>query len=477
MKHRFDPSDLALWSSGEWCGASPDGVHGFSIDTRALQPGDAFIALRSDKADGHRHIAAAIKAGASALIIDDRQAAHGIEAPYLVVDDTRRALTDLARGYRRTLRFRHLAAVTGSVGKTTVKELLANMLAVAGSVARSKGNWNNDLGVPLSLLATPPDAQFGVYEIGMNHPGELDPLCDVLEPDLGIVTCVGPVHIENFADETGIAREKAAVYRGLRGRGAAILNADDKHADTLRRYTGGSRVIEVARQYPADYVFRRIDAASGSFELYERETGERVTMNASLPGDYMVVNASLAAAAARSMGASWEAITEAVKTYQPLSMRWARSRQHGVDIINDAYNANPVSMRAAMRAFLEEPCAGRRWLVLGGMLELGADEQRYHREVGAAAHALHDVHLVAVGERGPWIAEGALAAGMAADHVHVAPGHGAAARVLAEAMKPGDAMLLKASRGEAVEKVLAQWAAIMDERGEKFQPCSTSFTN
>ncbi len=467
VKHKFQPSDLALWSGGAWHGDLPDDIQGFSIDTRTLQPGDMFVALRGETSDGHRHLAAAARAGATALLIDEASAADGITTPCLIVDDTRKALTSLSRGYRRVLHFRHLAAVTGSVGKTTVKELLADMLAPAGLTARSKGNWNNDLGVPLSLLATSPDAVFGVYEIGMNHPGELDPLCDLLEPDLAIVTCVGPVHIENFENEVGIAREKAAVYRGLRGGGTAILNADDRHAPVLREYLVGSRVVEVSVRSPADYVFRRTDAATGSFELHERESDQRVTMTASLPGDYFIVNAALAAAAARAAGASWDHIIDAVKNYHPLSMRWTRSCMHGVDIINDAYNANPVSMRAAMQAFLEEPCAGRRWVVLGGMHELGACEKDYHHEVGATVNSLPEVQLLAVGERGAWIADGAISAGMNVDKVLAVPDHQSAARCLADAVQPGDAILLKASRSEAMEKVLAGWVAMVDER-EKF---------
>lgn len=465
VKHRFEPSDLAAWSEGCWHGGPAESISGFSIDTRTLQSGDVFVALRGEKSDGHQHLASAVQAGAVAVMIDDAHAAQGLDAPYLLVRDTRQALTALARGCRRALHMQQLAAVTGSVGKTTVKELLADMLAATGVTARSRGNWNNDLGVPLSLLAAPPDARFGVFEVGMNHPGELDPLCDLLEPDLGIVTCVGPVHIENFEDEAGIAREKAAVYRGLRGRGIAVLNADDKFADLLRGYAGGSRIIAVSRREPADYVFRRIEGSPGAFEIFEQESGHRVKMTAALPGDYFILNATLAAAAARAMGASWKAVTDAVQRYQPLTMRWARSTMHGVHVVNDAYNANPVSMRAAMQAFMEEPCAGRRWLVLGGMLELGANEQAYHRNVGASAKDFSDVQLLAVGERGAWIANGALEAGLAADRVRAAPDHASAARLLAECMEPGDAMLLKASRSEAMEKVLAGWAVIMDERG------------
>ncbi len=464
VTHTFDTLDLARWTGGQWHGRPAGLIHGFSIDTRTLQPGDLFVALRGDRADGHNHLAAAFAAGASAVMVDRADSLHDSRLPHVLVEHTRAALLALGRGYRQTLTGR-MAAVTGSVGKTTVKELLADMLTHIGVTARSKGNWNNDLGLPLSLLAAPPGLQFGVFELGMNHPGELDPLCDVLEPDVGIITCIGPVHIENFANEAGIADEKAAIYRGLRGRGIAIVNADDNYAGQLCRHARGSRLVMVSgKSTAADYAYRRSDPARGRFEIRERDSGETVELSAPLPGEYFVMDAALAAAAARVMGAPWHAIRHAIEFYQPLAMRWNRQHVAGVHIINDAYNANPVSLRAAMQAYLEEPVKGARWIVLAGMLELGVEEERMHREAGVFVAGLDDVRLVTVGRRGAWIAEGARAAGMAADRLHVVSDHAAAARLLDEALAPHDAVLLKASRGESLEKVIAEWKTLREKR-------------
>lgn len=463
VMHHFDTADLARWTGGTWRGPAPQSIHGFSIDTRTLRAGDVFIAIKGDAADGHAYLTQAMARGAAAVMIEHEEAMHGLDFARLVVPNTREALLALARGYRRTLHGR-VAAVTGSVGKTTVKELLADMLQPVGITARTRGNWNNDLGMPLSLLAAPPGAQFGVFELGMNHAGELDPLCEILAPDLSIVTCVGPVHIEYFENEAGIAHEKAAVYRGLKGQGIAVLNADDAYAGLLREAADGNRIIEVSFRGEADVICRR-SGRPGTFQIIERATGDVEEFSAPLPGDYFVLDATLAAAAARALGVSWPVIRHAIQHYQPLAMRWNRHSWFGVHTVNDAYNANPVSLRAALQAFMEEPCHERRWVVLAGMLELGSDEERIHREAGAFIAQQRDIRLVTVGPRGAWLAEGAAAAGMPAGMIHACPDHEAAARVLCGVLRVGDAVLFKASRGEAADRVLTRWKALREEAG------------
>lgn len=465
VKPMYEPADAVRWTSGRWSVAPVEPLTGVSIDTRTVKPGDLFIAIRGEKADGHAFVREAISRGAAAVMVDDAACLQGFYAPALVVADTRKGLTDLARGYRRTLNCR-MIAVTGSVGKTTVKELTADILNHVGITARTRGNWNNDLGLPLSILHARPDTAYGVFEVGMNHPGELDPLCDVLEPDVGVVTCVGPVHIEHFSGLPAIAMEKGAVYRGLKGQGVAVLNADDAHAELLRGQAGASRVVTVASGNGADYVYKRHDARNGYFTLREKSTGEVVDLHAALPGDYFVLDAALAAACARVLGAGWNAIRDAVRAYQPLSMRWNRHAHFGVHTVNDAYNANPVSLRAAVQAFLEEPVEGSRWLVFAGMLELGASEREIHAEAGAFIARYPGYKLLAVGPRGEWIAEGALAAGMPAGDVFKRPDAVSAAALLADALKSGDGVLFKASRGEAVEGVLKEWVRLQEVRHE-----------
>ena len=368
----------------------------------------------------------------------------------LRVDDPRRALGDLARGHRRQLTGR-IVAVTGSSGKTSVKELLANLLATAGPTARTRGNWNNDLGLPLSLLTMSPGNRFGVFEVGMNHPGELDPLCAILRPHASIVTSVGPVHIEHFDSEEAIAREKAAVLRALPPEGFAVLPLDDPWYSLLRSEWNGT-TLTVSLSASADY---RVRAGEGSaFSVIERATGESVALESPLPGRHVLSNCGLAIAVARACGISWAAIAEQVKTYRPPSMRWESIDRHGVLYINDAYNANPMSMRAALDAFASVPADGRRWLVLGAMLELGARAEAEHEALGRLAGAGPWAGLIAVGPEGGWICRGARGAGSL--RIIAASDVASARALLKDLIRPGDAVLLKASRGVALEKILAE---------------------
>ena len=463
VRPSFDPTDVARWTGGVWNLIPARPVGGVSIDTRTIGLGDIFVAIRGANSDGHRFIDQAMAKGAGAVMVEDAAALEGFSIPALVVPSTRRALMDFARGYRSTLSCR-MIAVTGSVGKTTVKELIADMLHHVGITSRTLGNWNNDIGLPLSILAARPDTRFGVFEVGMNHPGELDPLCELLAPDVSVITCIGPVHIEHFENEEGIAREKAAVFRALSGTGTAIVNRDDPYASLLMEYAGTNRVIQVSHHDGADMVFRRVDPAHGRFDIIEKATGACIDCEAALPGAYFVQDAVLAAAVARALGIGWPVIRSAIHHYRPLSMRWNRDVCCGVHFINDAYNANPVSMQAALHALMEERVSGQRWLVLGGMLELGADEQAHHRGLGRVVAGLPGVKLVALGPRGSWIAEGALEAGMDTTRVFAASDATHAAEFLYEQLRPGDTVLLKGSRGEAVEAVLNQWTHLNNTR-------------
>jgi len=469
VKPSFDAADVARWSGGVWRAAPAHPVSGVSIDTRTLQPGDLFVAIRGEKSDGHAFVATAIANGAGAVMVEDESSLRGLNIPAIVVSSTRTALLQLARGYRATWKCR-MISVTGSVGKTTVKELIADMLHHVGVTARTKGNWNNDLGVPLSLLASRPDSEFGVFEVGMNHPGELDPLCEIISPDVGLVTCIGPVHIEHFEDEAAIAHEKAAVYRALGGKGIAVVNRDDPYSEVMRADVHGNRMVTVSAKPGADYVYRRNDPARGIFEISEAATGEHIEIEAPLPGEYFVLDAVLAAATVRSLGVGWPVIRAAIQHFRPLSMRWNRHVWFGVHTINDAYNANPVSMKAAVQAFLEEQVKRRRWVVLAGMLELGSDEQARHEELGRLMVTFNDVNLVTVGPRGAWIARGAIAAGMNSANVHAMADSASAARFLVDALGEGDAILLKGSRGESVEEVLRAWVKLKEAQNEGIQP-------
>jgi UDP-N-acetylmuramoyl-tripeptide--D-alanyl-D-alanine ligase len=374
----------------------------------------------------------------------------------LVVENTRRALIDIAAGYRKSIAMRTIA-VTGSAGKTTVKEMTADVLASAAPTARTLGNWNNDIGVPLSLLATERDAQFGVFEVGMNHPGELAPLCEIVRPACGIVTSVGPVHLEFFKDEQGIADEKASVFRALKKSGRAILCRDEKWFDVLRA-AAKCRIITTSLRGGADYVAKIVNDGSQRFLVTEKTSGEEIEFIAPLPGGFIVHDALLAIATGRHFGVAWPKIAAAIANYRAAPMRWQREEHGGVAFINDCYNANPLSMNAALDAFAAMKTAGKKYVVLGGMRELGPTERAQHEETGRSASRPEFAHLIVIGERGGWIADGAEKT--PAVPVHRISDVDAAANRIAEIVRPGDAVLLKASRGERLERVFEQWKTL-----------------
>ena len=452
------PEDLARWAGGAWLRPPAAPPRGVSSDTRTLVPGNLYVALRGERFDGHAFVAEALERGASAALVEAARArAFGSAAPLLAVDDTRAALARLAAGHRATLGARFLA-ITGSVGKTTVKELLADALAAGAPTFRSPGNWNNDLGLPLSLLRMGADHAFGVLELGMNRPGEIDALTRLLRPHAGVVTAIGPAHLAAFTGEEAIVREKADLFRGLPADGWAVAALENPGFDTLRRAAPCRLVTtSTSRGAAADYtVVRR---GRGVFEVRETASGEEAAFEAALPGRYFVEDALLAIAAARRAGVSWPALQAAVGGYRPPPMRWERSRIAGVEIINDAYNANPLSMREALRAFEETPVRGGRWLVLGGMRELGSGSDALHRDLGRDLAAGAWAGLVTCGDGGALIAEGARAGGFEASRMHACADPESAADVLRGRVTDGDAVLLKASRGEQLERVLAAWSA------------------
>ena len=451
MPH-FAPTDLARWSAGAWQHAPDAPLTGVSINTRTLQRGDLFCALPGSQADGHDFVADALARGAAGAVVNRKFAKKNPALPLLVVAEPAAALRAMAASYRATLQATFVA-VTGSVGKTTVKEMTADLLATVGPTARTHGNFNNDLGLPLSLLAMEPDAQFGVFELGMNHPGELAPLCQLLRPTVGMVTMVGPVHFEFFESVQAIAEEKAEVLRCLPKDGLAVIDADGDWFALLSA-AAPCRLVTTSLRAAADYVAQIAPELNGAFTVTERATGEVAELQNSVPGAHNIRNALLAVAAARAQAASWGRIRAALAAFQLVGLRWQRSEWHGATIINDAYNASPPSMAAALRTFMEMPASGRRWVVLGGMLELGDAAEDLHGELGRFVAGLPEVHLITVGELGAWVAAGAFEAGLAADRIEICDGCGAAAAILRARLQAGDAVLLKASRGEKLERVL-----------------------
>lgn len=451
-------ADVALWCGAEWLGAPSPIFYAVRSDSRTIQAGDLFVALRGPRYDGHDYVAEAFARGAAGAVVKHERADEVANlGPVLPVADTLAALWNLARGYRATLRA-DIIGVTGSTGKTTVKEMVSSVLAQQAVTAKTHGNWNNDIGLPLSLLEASATSRFGVFELGMNHPGELAPLCQLLRPRIGIITNIGPVHMEFFPTLEAIAQEKAELLRCLPANGVAVLDVRSEFYPFLRSQTSAPVVtIGSSQDCSADYCAEVVSAANGEFRARESASGEEVFVHLSVPGEHMITNAMFAVAVGRTLGLEWPKIVAGLEQFRPPPLRWNVTKIQGILFINDAYNANPMSMRAALAAFAQQPVSGMRWLVLGDMLELGACALKEHEELGRWIATRMRAGMIVLGDLGARIADGAEQRGMDKNWIWRCREHAGIVDILKKQLNPGDAVLLKGSRGMALEKVLEYW--------------------
>jgi UDP-N-acetylmuramoyl-tripeptide--D-alanyl-D-alanine ligase len=368
-----------------------------AIDSRILTPGALFVALKGEQVDGHDFAAAAAARGASSLLVDRELA---IDLPQVIVRDTLAALAACARARRRAFTG-PVVAVTGSNGKTTTKEMIGAILAVRGTGLITKGNLNNHIGVPLTLLSLRGDHRFAVIEMGANHRGEIAHLTSIAEPGIGIVTNAGAAHLEGFGSLDGVAEGKGELFAALPRDGVVVLNADDRYASRWRNLAAGRRIATFGLEH-ADYSSRQVrssfvgGAPRLDFELVAPVGVVQVQL--ALAGMHNLRNALGAAAAAQAAGASLEDVAAGLAAVRPVKGRLEfRPAVNGAVLVDDSYNANPGSLKAGLDAF--RSFAGARWLVLGDMMELGAAADDLHREIGAYARESGVERLLAVGPR------------------------------------------------------------------------------
>lgn len=429
----------------------------FSLDTRTLAPGDCFFAIAGPNHDGHDHLAAAVEAGATGLIVSREDALPELPdgVTVVLVEDTTRALQDLAAWYRNETGVR-VVAITGSVGKTTTKELTSLLLAGERRTHASPGNLNNHYGLPLALLSMPEDTEVAVLELGISTPGEMDRLIEIARPDLGLVTLISPAHVGNFASFAELAEEKMKLPRGS---AAAALNADDPE-QASRRAGLPARVVEFGDSASGDGSLRLLGIESRGFEgstLRLQWRGETLSLDCPLPGGHQARNLLAAAIVALGLGVSWESVRSQAALARPASHRGEISRVDAVGgtalVIDDTYNSNPQAMRAAIELLTSVPAARRRLLVAGDMLELGDCSEQEHRELGTlAAEAGLDL-LLGVGPEMAAAVDSARAAGLEARHLGDAA---AAGEWLASELASGDVVLVKGSRGIALDRTVAR---------------------
>jgi UDP-N-acetylmuramoyl-tripeptide--D-alanyl-D-alanine ligase len=432
-----------------------------TADSRSVIPGALFVALRGERVDGHDYVAAAAAAGAAASLT--RHPVAG--ARCLVVADPLVALGRLARYLvdRSGSQGLQVVGITGSVGKTSTKDLLAQVLEQAAPTVAAAGNLNNELGVPLTVGHIAPETRFLVVEMGARGIGHIAYLCDIAPPRVGVVLNVGQAHVGEFGGQAAIAQAKGELVEALPADGWAVLNIDDPLVWAMRRRTR-AQVLPWSTIQSLDHGVWTSGLASDTYgrysiTLHERRAGgpeHRAPVLLQLTGRHQVANAVAAAAAALALGLELDQIASALGHAAPRS-RWRmelHDRPDGVTVINDSYNANPESMRAALTTLAELARTGRNtWAVLGDMLELGDLAAGEHAGIGRFAAELGVDHLVAVGEHGPQMTSAAVAAGFpAAQAVAVADKTDAVVLVTA-GLRPGDVVLVKASRGLALDTV------------------------
>ncbi|MFC4729335.1 UDP-N-acetylmuramoyl-tripeptide--D-alanyl-D-alanine ligase [Coralloluteibacterium thermophilus] len=436
-------SRLATWCGGRLHGEDVR-VSDVAIDSRAAGPASLFVALRGERADGHDFVASA---GAAAALVE-RVVEAGV--PQLVVGDTQAALGRIARGVQAD-RATRVLAVTGSNGKTTVKTLLAGILAHAGRTYANPGNRNNEIGLPLAVLEAPDEADFAVYEMGAGKPGDIAYLTDIVAPDVALVNNVAAAHLERMGSLLGIADTKAAIYRALRPGGTAVINADDAFAPWFATQAGAHAVLRFGIEASADVVATDIvPGAEGSRFLLRAPQGERA-IALPLPGRHNVRNALAAAACALAAGAGLDHVAAGLAGAAPVPGRQvAHALSGGAVLVDDSYNANPASLVAAIDTLADQ--GGEAWLVLGDMKELGPEAEALHAECGARARARRIARLYATGA----LSAAAVAAfGPQGRHFHDRESLVAALRADLAAAATPPRVLVKGSRSSAMDRVVA----------------------
>ena len=427
-----------------------------STDSRTLQAGDLFVPIRGENFDGHQFVGQAAERGASGALVEEGWSGEVPAGFALVrVPDTLIGYQNIAAGYRRSLRLK-VICITGSNGKTSTKDFVAAALARRFRVTKTAGNFNNHVGLPQTILSATAEHDVAVWELGMNHPGEIAALAKIAAPDVGIITNIGIAHIEFMGSQDAIALEKGALAEAISPAGTVILNADDRFSEAIARRTRARIVLAgiKAGALRADEITQN---ASGS-EFTIHEGAHRCRAQLPVPGLHMVQNAMLAVAAGRVFGLSLEECAAGLASTPLTKARLQLREIHGVQFLDDSYNANPESMKAALRTLVELETEGRRIAVLGHMGELGEQSQRGHAEVGEAAAAFRIDQLITIGELGAPISRAAGAAGL--ENSRNVGTAAEAAEILAEGTAAGDLVLVKGSRSARTELVMDAFSSL-----------------
>ena len=460
-------SEQPLWTSGammaamraERRGTLPAAITGISIDSRTVAPGEAYFAIKGDVHDGHAFVAAALKAGAALAVVEAAQRdAFAADAPLLIVEDVLDALRDLARASRERLTGQ-VVAVTGSVGKTSTKEALRSVLGAQGKTHASVASFNNHWGVPLSLARCPADVRFAIFEIGMNHAGEIKPLVKMVRPHVAIVTTVEAVHLEFFSGVEAIADAKAEIFEGVEPGGAVVLNRDNSQFARLQKRAkklGVRRIVSFGADKKADACLLDLALHPASSAVHAKILGQELTYKLAVPGRHMAMNSLAVLAASSLAGADLALAGLALSQAQPAAGRGVRHTltvpNGEATLIDESYNANPASMAAALNVLGQAKIGGqgRRIAVLGDMLELGPTSPDLHRGLIEAVQANGIDMIFCCGPlmRNLW---DALSTGKRGGY---AEGSAALESQVLSAIRAGDVIMVKGSLGSRMKSIV-----------------------
>ncbi len=456
--HAFDGPTLVQVVRGKVRGELGPGPYRVTTDSRLAEPGRIFFALRGERFDGHDFVPGALEAeGAGVVVAAGAEVASrdpGAGRFAISVDDPLKALSRLARWVRRQAEV-PVVGLTGSSGKTTTKEMIAAMMGEGGPGLATSGNLNNLIGLPLTLLRWGDELGWMVLEMGMSAPGEIRRLAEIAEPSIRLITNIAPAHLENFENLAAVARAKGELFEASREGDLLITNADDPYAADFPR-PAGTREIRFGENPTADVRVVKVEPfGDHGHAIWLSLIGQELKVELSLPGRHNVENVTAAAAVAWAAGVPLQAIADGVRKVRLPAGRMAALTVGGVVVFDDSYNANPRSVRAALRTLTAGERTGRRVAVLGDMLELGPTGPALHREVGETAARLGVDLLVAVGPLSWHAMEGAQEAGMTGERALWREDADEVAELLVHELVPGDRLLVKGSRGMRMERVIA----------------------
>ena len=430
---------------GQFCGVG--------IDTRTIKNGELFVAIKGAHFDGHDFVGEAVKKGAPAVVVAS-PAPLELDATVIRVGDTVEALGRIASWWR--LKFNApCVAITGSNGKSTTKEMAAAIVSVRGPVLKTEGNFNNLIGLPLTVFRWEKEHATAVLEMGMNAQGEIKKLAQISRPDIGLITNITAAHLEKLQSVEGVAEAKGELFEAMGENGVKIVNDEDPWVKKLGKKYGG-RVITFGMQNTSDVQFRHMESADlTSTDLTLLIMGKEKKIKLPLPGTHNVMNAMAAIAIGCALDVDADVMLHRLVEFHPMAMRFERVQlSNGVCMVNDSYNANPQSMKAAFRTVGAAKRAGRFVAVLGDMLELGGQSEALHREVGLAAveHGIEELFLF--GNFTSEIAEGAREGGLGDTHIHEFDEIEPIQRAVEEEIRAGDVLLVKGSRGMKMERIV-----------------------